>query len=94
MNTILSIALAAATFFATGSALAERPAPAAEPGAAPQRAETADAATSAVVAHAAPVVQGSASAPSGSASDAAVPAARAAVDWRYTPRRTFQARRR
>jgi hypothetical protein len=74
--------------------LALRPALAAEPGVAPESAKTPDAATSALVAQAAPAVQGSAGAPIGAASDAAVPAARTAVDWSYTPRRTFQARRR
>jgi hypothetical protein len=74
--------------------LALQPAVAVEPGAAPQHTETVYTPTSAVVAQAAPAVQGSASAPIGATSDAAVPVARTAVDWSYTPRRTSQARRR
>ena len=56
MKSILLIALAATAFFAAGSATAGRPAVAAEPDAAPERAKPAYAATSALVAQAARAV--------------------------------------
>ena len=93
MKSILLIDLAATAFFAAGSAMAEWPAVAAGPGAAPEQAKPSDAATSAFVAQAAPAVQDGARASIGAATDAALAVAHAAADWSCAPRRTFQARR-
>lgn len=74
--------------------LALQPAAAIEPGAVPERAAAVQATTQVAASDSVPAPQRGASAPSGAAGDAAVPALAPALDWSYTPRRTFQARRR
>lgn len=70
------------------------PAGAADPGAAAASSATAYAPRSALVATATPAVQDGASAPVDAAAEATTPVPPAAVDWRFTPRRSFHARRR
>lgn len=74
--------------------LALRPAAAAESPAEPERAAAVHAKTQAAVRDAAPAPPGGASAPIGAGTHLAVPMSPVAVDWSYTPRRTFQGRRR
>ena len=87
--TTLKLAVAAAALLAAGAASTE-------PGAVPQRAEVVHAQASAAVAAPQPVPQSAASAPIDAASDAAVPVRppAPALDWGYTPRRSFQSRSR
>lgn len=70
------------------------PAGAADPGAAAAPSATAHAPRSALVAAAAPAVQDGASAPVDAAAEATAPVPPGAVDWRFTARRSFHARRR
>jgi hypothetical protein len=88
MNTHLLVLLA------LGAGGAVQPAAAGEPSAVVERATAVHAATPALVAETVPMPQRAATAPIGAATDAAVPAPPPALDWSYTPRRSFQARRR
>ena len=88
MNTHLLVLLA------LGAGVAMQTALAGEPSVAADRATVVQATPPALVAETAPAPQRAANPPNGAATDAAAPAAPAATDWSYTPRRSFQARRR